>query len=211
MTYRPDEIVIGYYDAYIDYVKVRGGFPSCKWLKENNYTEVSAFFHLTHGIKPHMQRDSEKQISKDLGITIGVFKNDFIDGFKIASVSPNVIVKDPRGFYLQLDHRWLDSAFKKHDCSISSDKTISGRLAYMFSNKYFNSLIHENDIKDIDIDDAAIDEANSKIVHFKRKDLEIGSVYDAYEKGKLKTDVRRYVYIGEHEMHNLNIGKMNIA
>lgn len=203
MIYRPDQIVVGYYDAYVRGDKVKCGFPSCRWLKDNNYTEVASFARLTKGIKPHMQRDAEKQISKDLGITLGSFTNNFIDGFKFAGISSSfAVVLDPRGFHVMLPMHWLNEALLKHDCTMSSDHTISGKWSYCFENKRFKTLVHEDDIDCIDIDDCAINKIDNVREHFKLKDLEVGAVYDAYDKNNAKTKTRRYVYIGEHSMHS---------
>ena len=202
MTYRPDQIVVGYYDAHVNRSKVKCGFPSCRWLKDNNYTEVASFARLTKGIKPHLQRDSEKQISKDLGVTVGSFTNDFIDGFKFTGVNASfVVVLDPRGFHVMLPLYWLNAAITDNKCSIDTNGTISGKWSYLFENKRFKTLVHENGKSIIDVDDNAIEKIDNEREHFKLKDLEVGTAYD---KNGIKTNTRRYVYIGEHNMHSLS-------
>ena len=203
MIYRPTNIVIGYYDTYVAGVKKRFGYPSCKWLKENKYTEVCRFSNATNGIKPYEQRDAEKQVLKDLGITVGNFTNTLISGFRLISVNPHVVLNDPRGFCITLRSDWLENALFRHHCTISANGTIDGKWTYVWNNKYFNTLIHENDLDQIDIDDEAIDEMNKNIKHFKLKDLEVGAVYEAYEKDDDKTHLSRYVYIGEYDMYSL--------
>jgi len=206
MTYRPDQIVVGYYDAYVNRSKVKCGFPSCRWLKDNNYTEVASFARLTKGIKPHLQRDSEKQISKDLGVTVGSFTNEFIEGFKFTGVNASfAVVLDPRGFHVMLPLHWLNVAITNHRCSIDADGTISGKWSYLFENKRFKTFVHENDKSIIDVDDSAIEKIDNEREHFKLKDLEVGAVYDAYDKNGIKTNTRRYLYIGEHNMYSLSI------
>lgn len=210
MRYRPNNVVIGYYDSYIysfgeeKSLQARFGYPSCKWLQENKFTEVSRFSSLTKGIKPHTQRNAEIQINKDLRVTVDIIENDFIDGFKIRDFSSGcVIVEDPRGFCVALEPRWLRKAILSKHCSLTSDGHISGKWAYVFFNKKFETLLNEDDRSTIDINDTMIDARNNGICPLKEKDLEVGAVYDVKDEANPLEDVR-HVYVGKFKLLDLN-------
>ena len=206
MRYCPNEIVIGYYEARALGSTVRFGYPSCKWLKNGPYTEISTFCRVTRGLKPHMQRNPEKQISKDLEITIGTFENKLIDKFKIVQITSQhiVIVHDPRGFNVGMRLEWLNKALAIHHCSISSDGEISGKWVYVWDNKHFSALVHENEMSTIDVNDDIISEIEKNSTHFTIKNLVPGTIYDIYGNDNDKTKTERYVYLGQYSMYSLN-------
>ena len=107
-TYRPSKFTIGYGDGETeDGLKIKKGYPSCKWLREGKWTELGRFSSFTGGYTPYQQRDAEKQIKKDLGLKTEELDNNPISGFQVveahhghASNEHCIRVRDPRGFCL---------------------------------------------------------------------------------------------------------------
>ena len=113
-----------------------------------------------------------------------------------------IILLDPRGFCVALAQSWLESALFNHHCSIAESGEISGKLAYIWKDHRFSTLLNESSSSIIDIDDNSINEVSSTSKCLKLKDLEVGKVHEAYNRDKVHLD--RYVYIGEYMMHELN-------
>lgn len=214
MTYKPDKFVVGYYNNTIYYAdrdaaKAKFGFPSCQWLKQSKWTEVSAFSRHCKGVKPHRQLDANIQMKKDLGMSIEEIDNVPTSGFRIVDFATChdgtkiVYVFDPRGFHLVLGFDWFRHMLLEHHCSISANGEISGKWVYIWSDGYFKHLVLESQIDEVvDMDDRKIDAVEKNVVKFKTKDLKVGTVYDVYSEGKEKTETERYVYVGEFMMRN---------
>lgn len=215
--YRPSSFIVGYYDSTLknsylpanEHVTMRFGYPSCRWLREGKWTNLSTFSRLTKGFKPHSQRDAGKQILKDIGSKIEEISNEPIAGFKILNVHHGYrsndqysVIYDPRGFCIVLDSRWLEKAIFKHHCSVSEDGVVSGKWFYVWNCESFGGIVHESELSTIDADDSILEAESSNLKVFTEKDLEVGTVYDLAAENGDKANTKRVVYIGQFEVPN---------
>lgn len=214
--YRPSKFTIGYYTSSCNSSyssssneKLKFGWPSCKWLKDGKWTEISTFNRLTQGVKPHTQRDAETQLKKDIGISIDEISNEPISGFEVVAVNHGyrsgesyVAVKDPRGFCVALDPRWLERAVLKYHCSVSESGEVSGKWFYCWDHEKFAGIKHESELSTVDADDNILEAEMTKLRSFTVDDLKVGKIYDLASKNGDKTNVTRVLYLGEHSIRN---------
>lgn len=214
-TYRPSKFVVGFYDSSVDVgfkscdtnAKTLFGYPSCKWLREGKWTNVSTFSRLTGGYKPHTQRDCEKQMLKDIGSKLEEVSNDLVSGFIVLGIHHSSIangsccvLRDPRGWTICVDHQWLEKAIFKHGCSVSSNGEVSGKWFYAWSYGSFAGIWHESELDKIDTDDDLLAAQKKQYTSFKLDNLEVGKIYDMASGSGDKTSVSRVVYLGQYTM-----------
>lgn len=209
-TYRPSKFTIGYGDGKTeDGLKIKRGYPSCKWLKEGRWTELGRFSSYTGGYKPHQQRDAEKQLKKDLGLKIEELDNNPISGFQVveahhgyASNDHFIRVRDPRGFCLALDARFIENVILKWHLSISGSGEIEGKWFYLWKDGYFSGIMPESELANVQVDDSMLDSQEKKLKSYIVEDLVVGKVYDLASESGDKSEVRRVVYLGQKSMPN---------
>ena len=214
-TYRPSKFVVGFYDSSVNVgfkcsnsdAKTLFGYPSCKWLGDGKWTNVSTFSRLTGGYKPHAQRDCEKQMLKDIGTKLEEVSNDLVSGFTVLGIHHSgiangscCVLRDPRGWAVNVDRQWLEKAIFKHGCSVSSNGEVSGKWFYAWSYGSFAGIWHESELDTIDTDDDLLASQKNQYTSFKLADLEVGKIYDMASDSGDKTDVTRVVYLGQYTM-----------
>ena len=214
-TYRPSKFVVGFYDSSVNVgfkssnsdAKLLFGYPSCKWLGEGKWTNVSTFSRLTGGYKPHAQRDGEKQMLKDLGRKLEEVENELVSGFIVLGIhhsgianGSRCVLRDPRGWIVNVDRQWLEKAIFKHGCSVSSNGEVSGKWFYAWSRAGFAGIWHESELDKIETDDDLLAAQKKQYTSFKLDDLEVGKVYDMASDSGDKTSVTRVVYLGQYTM-----------
>ena len=209
-TYRPSKFTIGYGDGETkDGLKIKIGYPTCKWLREGKWTELGRFSSYTGGYKPHQQRDAEKQLKKDLGLKIEELDNDQISGFQVveahhgyASNDHFIRVRDPRGFCLALDASFIEDVLLKWHLSISGSGEIEGKWFYLWKDGYFSGIRPESELANVQVDDSVLDSQEKKLKSYIVEDLVVGKVYDLASESGDKSEVRRVVYLGQKLMPN---------
>lgn len=210
--YKPAKFTIGYSDKIElkDGVNATFGFPSCRWLKDGKWTEISRFSNSTGGYKPHMQRDAEKQMKKDLGIKAEEIDNDLADGFKLVTVKHScsrpsyAVVKDPRGFCLALDESFIEDIVLKWHLGISGSGDIEGKWLYVWKNERFAGLLPEKALDKITVDDEMLEAQARELKSFRTEDLVVGKVYDMCDTKGDKSKTERVVYLGEMAIPHLS-------
>lgn len=210
-TYRPSKFTIGYGDEKTeDGLKIKKGYPSCKWLREGKWTELGRFSSYTGGYKPHQQRDAEKQLKKDLGLKIEELDNSPISGFQIVeahhgytSYDHFIRVRDPRGFCLALDARFIENVILKWRLSISGSGEIEGKWFYLWKDGYFSGIMPESELANVQVDDSVLDSQEKKLKSYTIEDLVVGTVYDMASAKGDKSEVERVVYLGQKMLPNL--------
>lgn len=207
-TYQPSEFTIGYRELnYGDRGNTRVGFPSCKWLKDGKWTEVGKFTRHTDGYKPHKQLDAEKQMQKDLGMSVEKFSNEPISGFRILAIHTHpkttddyTLVQDPRGFCLQLRSDFTDRVILTHHLGISGSGVLEGKWFYVWQDQMFSGIMPEHELDKVDMNDEKLAAQEKSLRSFKTEDLVVGNVYDMASPTGDKSDTRRVVYLGQKLM-----------
>lgn len=210
-TYRPSKFVIGYRDRELSSgEKRRAGYPTCKWLNEGKWTELSKFSSHTGGYKPHKQLDAEKQMQKDLGMKLEEIDNVPVSGFQLVDVYHSYradgsycAVRDPRGFDLLLDESFPETALLKYHLGITGKGEIDGKWFYLWKDGRFAGIYPESELVNVKVDDTLLEEQSKKLESFTVDTLEVGKVYDMAAKNGDKTDVARVVYLGQKSMPSL--------
>ena len=210
-TYCPSKFTIGYGDEETeDGLKIKKGYPSCKWLREGKWTELGRFSSYTGGYKPHHQRDAEKQIKKDLGLKIEELDNNPISGFQVVEAhhgySSNdhcIRVRDPRGFTLNLDARFIEDVLLKWHLGISGSGIIEGKWFYLWTDGCFSGIRPESELANVQVDDSMLDTQEKKLKRYTVEDLVVGTVYDMASVNGDKSIVERVVYLGRKMLPNL--------
>ena len=210
-TYRPSKFTIGYGDGETkDGLKIKRGYPTCKWLREGKWTELGRFSSYTGGYKPHQQRDAEKQLKKDLGLKIEELDNEPISGFRLVEAhhgySSNdhyIRVRDPRGFTLALNARFIEDVLLKWHLGISGNGEIEGKWFYLWNDEYFSGIMPESELANVQVDDSILDIQKKKLKSYMIEDLVVGKVYDLASESGDKSKVRRVVYLGQKMLPNL--------
>lgn len=210
-TYRPSKFTIGYGDGETkDGLKIKRGYPTCKWLREGKWTELGRFSSYTGGYKPHQQRDAEKQLKKDLGLKIEELDNEPISGFQLveahhgyASNDHFIRVRDPRGFCLALDARFVEDVLLKWHLGISGSGEIEGKWFYLWKDGCFSGIRPESELASVQVDDSKLDVQDKKLKNYTIEDLVVGTVYDMASAKGDKSEVERVVYLGQKMLPNL--------
>ena len=210
-TYCPSKFTIGYGDGETeDGLKIKKGYPSCKWLREGKWTELGRFSSYTGGYKPHYQRDAEKQINKDLGMKIEELDNNPISGFQIVEAhhgySSNdhcIRVRDPRGFTLNLDARFIEDVLLKWHLGISGSGIIEGKWFYLWTDGCFSGIRPESELANVQVDDSMLDTQEKKLKRYTVEDIVVGTVYDMASVNGDKSIVERVAYLGRKMLPNL--------
>lgn len=209
-TYRPSKFTIGYGDGETENgLKIKIGYPTCKWLREGKWTELGRFSSYTGGYKPHQQRDAEKQLKKDLGLKIEELDNVPISGFQVVEVHHGyasndhfIRVRDPRGFCLALDARFIEDVLLKWHLGISGNGMIEGKWFYLWSDGNFSGIKPESELAIVQVDDSVLDSQEKKLKSYTVEDLVVGTVYDMASAKGDKSEVERVVYLGQKSMPN---------
>lgn len=209
-TYRPSKFTIGYRDGETkDGLKIKKGYPTCKWLREGKWTELGRFSSYTGGYKPHQQRDAEKQLKKDLGLKIEEFDNNQISGFQVveahhgyASNDHYIRVRDPRGFTLALDARFIEDVLLKWHLGISGSGMIEGKWFYLWTDGCFSGIRPESELANVQVDDSMLVTQEKKLKSYTVEDLVVGTVYDMASAKGDKSEIERVVYLGQKLMPN---------
>lgn len=210
-TYRPSKFTIGYRDGETEAgEKIKRGYPSCKWLREGKWTELGRFSSHTGGYKPHPQRDEEKQLKKDLGLQLEELDNELISGFQLieahhgyASNDHYIRVKDPRGFTLDLDARFVEDVLLKWHLGISGNGMIEGKWFYFWTDGSFSGIKPESELANVQVDDSVLDSQEKMLKSYTIEDLVVGTVYDMASAKGDKSEVERVVYLGQKMLPNL--------
>ena len=210
-TYRPSKFTIGYGDGETeDGLKIKKGYPSCKWLREGKWTELGRFSSFTGGYTPYQQRDAEKQIKKDLGLKIEELDNKPISGFQVveahhghASNDHCISVRDPRGFCLDLDARFIEDVLLKWHLGISGSGMIDGKWFYLWTDGRFSGIKPESELENVQVDDSVLDSQEKTLKSYTIDDLVVGTVYDMASAKGDKSDVERVVYLGQKMLPSL--------
>ena len=210
-TYRPSKFTIGYHDGETEAgEKIKRGYPTCKWLREGKWTELGRFSSHTGGYKPHQQRDEEKQLKKDLGLQLEELDNEPISGFQLveahhgyASNDHYIRVRDPRGFTLALDARFVEDVLLKWHLGISGSGMIEGKWFYLWTDGSFSGIKPESELANVQVDDSKLDVQDKKLKSYTIEDLVVGTVYDMASAKGDKSEVERVVYLGQKMLPNL--------
>ena len=210
-TYRPSKFTIGYGDGETeDGLKIKRGYPSCKWLREGKWTELGRFSSYTGGYKPHQQRDAEKQLKKDLGMKTEELDNNPISGFQVveahhgyASNDHFIRVRDPRGFCLSLDERFIEDVLLKWHLGISGNGEIEGKWFYLWEDGCFSGIRPESELVNVQVDDLVLDSQEKNLKSYTIEDLVVGTVYDMASAKGDKSEVERVVYLGQKMLPNI--------
>ena len=210
-TYRPSKFTIGYGDGETeDGLKIKKGYPSCKWLREGKWTELGRFSSYTGGYKPHQQRDAEKQLKKDLGMKTEELDNNPISGFQVveayhgyASNDHFIRVRDPRGFCLSLDERFIEDVLLKWHLGISGNGEIEGKWFYLWEDGCFSGIRPESELVNVQVDDLVLDSQEKNLKSYTIEDLVVGTVYDMASAKGDKSEVERVVYLGQKMLPNI--------
>lgn len=218
MKYWPNNFVIGFYrhavlsDNNQDLTHLKFGIPSCKWMKNEKFTDLSRFSKLTGGFLPHVQRDSEKQLMKDLTSATEVIDNRSpISGFKLVDTwfdkgihLKKVLVEDPRGFVIELPINWLNSILFIPGMrrTILESGEIVGKWFYLWEDKSYTLAPAEAAISVEFTDEvlASIESKKSKLVSSSA--LKPGTVYDIADGVDGLSAISRYVYLGKFAVHS---------
>ena len=184
------------------------GFPSCRWLGTNQWTEVNKFSQLCGGYKPSEQKNEpEKEIEKAVGLHVKDICNKWTSGFKLLSIcgvpynNNNVVhIRDPRGFCISIEATRFFHILNCTDMSIGSNGELSGEFKYIWSDgkwigiDYINSKSSSIHVTDTDLKDKI-----SKMV--KPDDMQPGTIYTL-----LPSLMSRYttemLYVGDYELPN---------
>ena len=209
-TYRPNKFMIGYGDRETkDGLKIKKGYPSCKWLREGKWTELGRFSSHTGGYKPHQQRDEEKQLKKDLGLKTEELDNNPISGFQVVEAHHGyalndhfIRVRDPRGFCLALDAKFIEDVLLKWHLGISGSGEIEGKWFYLWKDGCFSGIRPESELANVQVDDSMLDSQEKKLKRYTVEDLVVGRVYDLSSESGDKSEVERVVYLGQKSMPN---------
>ena len=211
--YRPSKFTIGYSDqhkANSSNESMVFGFPSCRWIKAGKWTELGFFTSNTGGYKPHSQRDAEKQLKKDLGLKVEEIDNEPIGGFRLVEMNHGyrsgtnyAVVRDPRGFCLRLDERFVERVVLKWKLGISGGGEIEGKWFYAWQNERFVGIKPESALAEVTVDDSKLEDQSKELKSFQVKDLVAGKVYDMCASNGDKSNVERVVYLGEIPLPNL--------